>query len=212
MLAGRFEHRRTNSGDASVVANMLFVFFAEITDCAEHGIWRCLSQPAQSGVFNNDSHFFEKLNISFLAFTLGYSRQDFEHPFGAFTAGRAFTAGFILTEIHEEARHIRGALIFIHDNQSAGTHDCAKFRDFFIIDRSAEMLNGNTAAGGTAQLRGLEFFPFGNAAADIVNNRSQLGSHGDFHQTNVVDVAGKSENFGALAFFRADRRMPLGAA
>ncbi|OQB55896.1 MAG: hypothetical protein BWX99_01032 [Deltaproteobacteria bacterium ADurb.Bin151] len=74
------------------------------------------------------------------------------------------------------------------------------------------MLNGNAAAGRAAQLSGFEFFAFGDASADIKNDGAQLGAHRNFHQTDVVDVAGESEDLGALTFFRADRGVPFGSA
>jgi len=57
----------------------------------------------------------------------------------------------ILAEIHEESGHIDGALVFIHDNQAAGTHNSAKLDNFFRSQQerlSAEI--GITTAGWTA--------------------------------------------------------------
>ena len=120
---------------------------------------------------------------------MGNIGQNFQHSFCSFAAGGAFTAGFILAEIHEESGHVHGAFIFVHNNQTAGTHDGAEFDNLFIINGSIQVLNRNHAAGRTAQLRCFEFFAFGNATADIIN-----------------------ENFCSFALFRADRSVPFRSA
>ncbi len=49
------------------------------------------------------------------------------------------------------------------------------------------------------------------AAADIENNLSQTGAHGDFHQPIVDDVPRQGEHLGPLGTFRADLGKPLRA-
>jgi hypothetical protein len=45
--------------------------------------------------------------------------QDLEHSHGAFAAGRALAARFILNEIHEEPGHIHHACLIVHDDHPA---------------------------------------------------------------------------------------------
>ena len=74
------------------------------------------------------------------------------------------------------------------------------------------MLNGNTAAGRSAQLSGFKLLAFGNAAADIVNDGSQFCSHRNFHQTDIRHISGQRKNFCSLALFRSDGGVPFGTA
>ena len=54
-----------------MIADMLLIFIAEITNGAQYGIGSRLSQTAQSGVFDNLGHFFQKLDVAFLSLALG---------------------------------------------------------------------------------------------------------------------------------------------
>ena len=68
------------------------------------------------------------------------------------------------------------------------------------------------AAGGSAELGGLEFLSLGDAAADVIDDGAQGRSHRDFHEADVVDVAGEREDLRPLALFGADAGVPGAAA
>ena len=103
--------------------------------------------------------------------------------------------------------------VFVHDDHAAGTHDGAQFGDLLVVDGCIQMLDGNTASGRTAQLGRFEFLPFGDTAADVIDDRAEGGAHGNLHESDIVDVAGQGKDLGSLAPFRADdwrtRRAPL---
>ena len=187
---------------------MVLVFLAEITQGAQNGVRGRLAQPAEGGILDDGGHLLEQLDIALLALALGDVCQNFEHPFGSLAAGGAFPAGFVLAEVHEEAGHVDGAGVLVHDDQTAGTHDCPQFGDFFIIDRGVEMLRGNHAARGSAELGGLEPLSLGNASADVEDDGAEGRSHRDFDQADVVDVAGEGEDLRSLALFRSDAGVP----
>ncbi|OQB55897.1 MAG: hypothetical protein BWX99_01033 [Deltaproteobacteria bacterium ADurb.Bin151] len=136
MLAGGLEHGRADGRATAVLVDVLFVFLAEIADGAQNRIGSCLPQAAQGRIFDNGGHFLEQFDVARLAFSVGNVGQNVQHAFGAFAAGGALAAGFILAEVHEEPGHVDRALVFVHDDQSAGTHDGAEFRDFFIVNGS----------------------------------------------------------------------------
>ena len=209
VLAGRLEQRRADRRTAVFLMDVLLVFLAEIAKCAQHRVRRRLPEAAERGILDDGGHLFEQLDVPLLAFSLRDVRQDLEHPFGALPAGGALAAGFILAEIHEETGHVDGAVVLVHDDQSARTHDGAELGDLFVVDRRIEMLDRNAAAGGAAQLRSLEFLAFGDSAADVVNDGSQRRSHRDFDQSDVVDVTGQGEDLCPLALFRSDAGVPL---
>ena len=72
--------------------------------------------------------------------------------------------------------------------------------------------HGNHAARGSAELGGLELFPLGDAAADVEDDGAQGRSHRDFHEADVVDIAGEGEDLRPLALLRADAGVPGAAA
>jgi len=57
-------------------------------------------------------------------------------------------------------------------------------------------------------LGGLELLALGDTAADVIDDGSQGGAHGHFHEAHVVHVAGEGEDLGALALIRADAGVP----
>ena len=68
---------------------------------------------------------------------------------------------------------------------------------------------GETSAGGAADLNSLEGGTVFQAAADIVNNLSQGGTHGNFDQAGILDAAGERESLGAGAAFSSNGAEPL---
>ena len=93
---------------------------------------------------------------------------------------------------------IHHTVILIHDNESAGTHHGADGEQVIIVNRDIEVLSRDTSAGRSAGLCCLELLAVWNAAADLVNNGAQCGSHGNFHKTGVVDLAAQGKYFGAF--------------
>ena len=75
-----------------------------------------------------------------------------------------------------------------------------------VVDRDIQMLRRDAAAGGAAGLRGLELLAVRDAAADVIDDGAQGGTHGDFHQTGVVDLAAQCEHLGALGAARCPWR------
>ena len=65
------------------------------------------------------------------------------------------------------------------------------------------MLLGDAAAGGAADLRGLELLAAGDAAADVVDDLAERHADGHLDQAGVLDGAGEGEDLGALALLGA---------
>ena len=73
------------------------------------------------------------------------------------------------------------------------------------------MLLREAAARRAARLHGLELLAVLDAAADFEDHFAQRGAHRHLDQADVIDLARQGEDFGALAFFGADRGEPFGA-
>jgi len=98
--------------------------------------------------------------------------------------------------------------LVIHDNGAARPHDGPDTGNGFIVDRYVQVFFRYASARRATKLHRLEFSFARNAPADIVDHGAQGGPHGDFHQADVVDVAGKGENFGSLARLRSHTGIP----
>ncbi len=56
----------------------------------------------------------------------------------------------------------------------------------------------------------LKVSPFGNAAADVVNDFPQLYAHRDLNQAGVNDIAGEREHSRSRTAFGSDTLEPVG--
>ncbi len=95
--------------------------------------------------------------------------------------------------------------------QAAGAHDGAQLLQALVVDGHVEVLLGDAAAGGAAELDGLERLVARDAAADLVDDLAQLHADRHFDQTGVLDGAAQGEHLGALALLGAGAGEPLGA-
>ena len=102
------------------------------------------------------------------------------------TTGGALSAGLVIAKRYEKLGHIHHAGVLIHDNHTPGTHNGTDFGDIFIIDRGIHEFHGDTASGRSSGLHGFKLFPVGNASANVIDDLSERGAHGNFHKPGVV--------------------------
>ena len=165
--------RRANARPAVLVADVLDVLLAEMADRRKHGVRGRLAQAAQRRVLDHFAEFDEPIDVGLFAAAFADAVEDFEHPLGADAAGDALAARFFLHEFEEVAGDVDHAAILVHDDQAAGAHDRAEFGERFVIQRDVEVLLGDAAAGGAADLGGLELLAAGDSAADVVDQVAQ---------------------------------------
>ena len=204
--AGGVDQRRANARAAMLVADVLDVFVAEVADGREHGVGRGLAQAAERRVLDHLAQVDEPLDVGLLAVAFADAVEDLQHPLRAHAAGHALAARFFLHEFEEEAGNVDHAAIFVHHDQAAGAHDRAEFGKRLVVQRHVQVLLGNAAAGGPADLRGLELLARRSAAAHVVDQIAQRHADGHFHEAGILDRAGQGEDLGAAALFRAVAR------
>ena len=81
--------------------------------------------------------------------------------------GVHFAAAFILGEFHEEPGNIHHAGIFIHDDQTTGSHHGAGRRQGFIINGQIKVGSRQASAHRATGLYGLESFVVLYSTANI---------------------------------------------
>ena len=202
------DQRRADARAAVLVADVLDVLVAEVADRREHRVGCRLPQAAQRGVLDHFAQLDQPLDVGLFALALADAVEDLQHPLGAHAAGDALAARFLLDELQEEAGHVDHAAVLVHDDQAAGAHDRAQFRERLVVQRHVEVLLGDAAAGRAADLGRLELLARGDAAADVVDQVAQRHADGHFDQPRVLDRAGQGEDLGALALLRAVRGVP----
>ena len=211
VLAGRADQLGADTGAALLLADVVFVFIAEIFDRGQDRIGRCLAETAHGGVFDRIAELQQQFDVAFLAFPGSDPVQHFQHPFGTYTAGRTLAAGLFLNEVHIEPGRIDHAGVFVHDDQTAGSDNGAKLSQMFVIHRYVDVFRCDAAAGRSAGLGCLEFFAVRDPAADLIDDLGKRRAHRDLNETGIFDVAGQREDLGAGTLFSAVAAEPVGA-
>ena len=194
-----------------MVLDVRLELVAEVADHRQHRVGRRLAEAAQGGLLDLLAEVDEPLDVALFALAVADARDDLEHALGAHAARRALAAALILDEVEEVARHVDHAGVLVHDDEAARAHDGAQLLQVLVVDRHVEVLLGDAAARGAAELHGLEGLAAGHAAADLVHQLAELHADRHFDQAGVLDVAAQREHLGALAALRAERRIPLRA-
>ena len=197
---------------AVLVANVLDVLVAEMADRREDGVGRRLPEAAERGVLDHFAQFDESLDVGLFAAPFADAVEDFQHPLCAHAAGNALAARFLADELDEVAGDVDHATGFVHDDQPARAHDRAEFGERLVVQADVEVMLGDAAAGGAADLRGLELLARRGPPANVVDQVAQGHADGDFHEAGVLDRPGQGEDLGALALFRAEGGVPRPAA
>lgn len=205
------EERRTDAGTAAFINDVLLVFFAEIAQGGQDGVGRGLAEAAKTHALHHGAQLDQAVKVFKLALPFRDAVKDIVQLFGTHAARRAFTARFADAKLHEEFGDIDHAGVLIHDDEATGTHHGADFLEGFVLHGNIEELLWNAATGGTASLSSFKLLAVGNATADVEDDLTQRGAHGDLDNTRVAHATGQGENFGAFAALSADGGEPLTA-
>ena len=141
-----------------------------------------------------------------LARARGDALEDLEHALGAEAAGHALAAALVLGELQEVPGEVDHAGGVVGHDHAAGAHDGAGRGEALVVDRRVEQARRHAAAGGAAELDGLELPAVLDAAADVEDDVAQRRAHGHLDEAAVDDLAGEAEGLGALAWSRCRRR------
>ena len=190
---------------------MCLIFVAEVPESGEHRIGSRLSQTAERIVLYIVAELFQLIQIRHVGLPLGDLCKDLQHTLGADPAGGTFAAGFLYRKFKKKFGNIHHTVVFIHNDQAAGAHHGADGNQIVIVNGNIKMFGWDTAAGGAAGLGRFEFLSVWNTASDLINNRPQRSSHGNFYQPRVVDLAAQGKYLGSLGFFRTHGSKPFGA-
>ena len=84
--------RFTDTGRATLLVDMRFIFIPEILDSAENRIRRRLAQSAQGSISGCLAYFLQKFDVTWPALSCTNPSQYLDHLLDARTAGYTFTA------------------------------------------------------------------------------------------------------------------------
>ena len=200
-----------NMGRALLLGDVGLIFFGEVVHGRENRVSSGLAKGAEGADFDDLGQGFHFGQGVEGATTFDDFGKHLVETLGADTAWRALAAALVADKRHIEVSHIDSAVIFVHNDRAAGTHHGSTGNEGVIVDRGIEVFLGQAAAGRTAGLDGFEGFSARDAAADIIDKGAEGGSHRDFDETNVVDLAAEGEYLGAFAAFGAVSGIGSGA-
>ena len=96
-----------------------FKLIAEMADGSSHGPGSSIAQRANGIAFNAALNVPQQVNIGHLSFSVFYVFQDLVHPAGAFAAGAALSATFMIVKTGECHGVTDNALVFIQYDKTA---------------------------------------------------------------------------------------------
>ena len=179
-----------NAGRALFVLNVGDVLVLEVFERAQNRVRSGFAETAQRAGLDDSGKLLKHINVLKRAAAVGYALEYRLNLGDTFAAGGALSAGLLLGEVHEEARYFDHAGIVAHDDKTARADYCADLLGGFKVERQIEMLLSETAAGGAADLHGLELLSARDAAADVVDDLTD-GRRilGDIHIAGICNIA-----------------------
>ena len=149
---------------AFLVHHMGNVLIPEVGHGGNNGIGSGLTQGTQRTGLDQIADLLQLVQILQGTLALGDLGEDLQHTAGADTAGGALTAGFVADKFHIELSHIHYAVVFIHNDGTAGAHHGALCHQVIKINGFVQIFSSQRATGRTTSLNGLDVLAVGDAA------------------------------------------------
>ena len=156
-------------GGAVFVPHVCKVFLAEIPDGAYYRVACGLAQAAEGSGGYCVRKLQKQVYVLLATVARDYALEYLQHAAGAFAAGHALAAAFVLSEVHEKARYFHHAGAVIHYHKAAGTYHSARFFEGIEVQRHIQVVFSKckAAAGGSAYLYCFELRTAAHAAAYV---------------------------------------------
>src|SRR6266446_6156160 len=106
---------------------MLLEFFAPLLHDADGGQRRGVAERAEGAAQHIFGEVADEVDVFRTPETSVKTIEHLAQPSGAFAAGDAPAAGFVRVEMHDAARHVHHAGVFVHDDHAAGAEHRASF-------------------------------------------------------------------------------------
>src|SRR5579859_6155959 len=179
---------------------MILKFVSPLLHDADGGQRSGVTERAEGAA----EHVLRKLSDQVNVFAAAKARveafQHFAEPRCSLAAGNAPAAGLVRVKVHDPARHVDHAGVFIHNNHAAGAKHRTGFGDGVVVHRKIDFVRGENRAGAAAGNYGFELLAVGNASRDFVEKLLHVHAERNFVDAGLVDVAGDAEQASATVF------------
>ena len=189
VLAGRKRKLFAHAGLASPRHNVVLELGAEVAQRGQHRIRRRLSQAAQRALAYVTAQLIKQLQVMHRARAFGHAIQNPQGLIQSHPARNAFAARLGMRELDEVSLHVHHAVVFVHHNHAARSHDRAQLRQAFVVHRGIEHLVRNASARGAAGLHRLDLAPTDAAFADVINKRLERRAQRHLDQAGARNFA-----------------------
>src|SRR5258707_5612165 len=126
---------------------MIFELAAEFLHDADGGHGGSVTERAERAAEHVLRKLFDQIDVLAAAQTSVKAFQHFAQPGGAFATGNTPATGFMCIKMHDAARHIHHAGVFVHHHHAAGAHHAACFGNGVVIHREIDLVCGHQRAG-----------------------------------------------------------------
>ena len=138
------------------------------------------------------------LEVALLALPDAQPLEDLKDPLRADATGGTLPAGLPLGELEEIARHIHHAVGVVEDDEAAGAHHRAGFRERLIVHRRVGQPGRYAATRRPADLHRLEAPALTHTAADLLHNLTNRDPHRHLDEPAPLHLARQREHLGAI--------------
>src|SRR6266436_1153077 len=181
---------------------MVFKFAAEFLHDTDSGHGGSITERAERAAEHVLRKFCDQVDILAAAQASVKTFQHLAQPGSAFTARNAPAARFVRVKMHDAARHVHHAGVFVHDHHAAGAHHAAGFGDRIVVHGQIDFVGAHQWAGTATRNNGFKLFAVGNAAGHFVDELFHVHAQRNFINAGLVDVAGYAEQ-ARTAIFRS---------
>src|SRR5437016_5114848 len=176
---------------------MIFKLTAEFLHNADGGHSGGVAERAKCTPEHVFREFGDQVDILTAAQASVKTFQHFAQPGGSFTAGNAPSAGFVRVKMHDTARHVHHAGVFVHHHHAAGAHHAAGLGNRVVIHWQVDLVGGHQRAGTAAGNDRFQFLAVGNTASHFVDELFHVHAQRNFINAGLVYVSGNAEQPGA---------------
>src|SRR5713226_10356634 len=119
---------------------MIFEFAAEFLHDADGGHGGSVTERAERAAEHVLRKFFDQIDVLAAAQSSVKAFQHFAQPGGAFATGNTPSAGFVRVKMHDAARHIHHAGVFVHHHDAAGAQHAACRSNGVVVHREIDFV------------------------------------------------------------------------
>src|SRR5215472_1800115 len=190
------DHRFGSFVVSAASLQVIFEFVAEFLHDADGGHRGGVAERAEGAAEHVLGELADQVDVFRAAEAGVEALQHSIEPVRAFAAGDAPAAGFVRVEVHDAARHIHHAGVFVDDDHAARAEHGTGLGDGVVVHGDINFVGFEDRAGASARDDGLQFLPAAHAAGHFIDELLHVHAERNLIDAGLVHVAGDAEKAG----------------